>query len=398
MVVDIVKCAIRNISRKKGRNFLTIIGIAIGTASVIIISNISNCGTCVIGNEINSLGLGGISISSDIANGIPGNLSNKELKLIEKVFNVKSAMPVIMKNAEIFTQNSANTAIAWGIDSKANQIVSLKVLYGRMINNKDIKNCSNICLIDQNLSKSIYKRDNAVGKRLSLVVNSYTDEYEIVGIIKTGSGLLQNMMGDYIPNFIYIPYSTMQNITGTEQFDQIAVKINDKTDVEVISKNIINVLNRESETGSSYKASNLVKQKDGLMKLMDNITIILSAVGAISLLVASLNIITIMLVSVNERKREIGIKKSIGAKRIHIVLEFLFESLLLTIIGNSLGLLFGMIISYVGATCTGIPLNVRPDIIFITIVFSIISAIVFGIYPAFKASKLKPVDALGFKN
>ncbi|MDQ5983638.1 MAG: efflux ABC transporter, permease protein [Eubacteriales bacterium SKADARSKE-1] len=398
MVIDIVKCAVKNIFRKRGRNFLTIIGIAIGTASVIIISNISNCGTCVIGNEINSLGLGGISISSDITGGVPGNLSNKELSSIEKISSVKSAMPVMMKNAEIFTQNFSNTALIWGIDSKANQIISLKVLYGRMINNKDINNCSNICLIDQNLSKAMYKRDNAVGKKISLVINSCTDKYEIVGIIKTGSGILQNMMGDYIPNFIYIPYTTMQNITGAQQFDQIAVKINEKADVEAVSKNIVNVLNRESEAGSSYKASNLVKQKDGLMKLMDNITIILSAVGAISLLVASLNIITIMLVSVNERKREIGIKKSIGAKKIHIMLEFLFESLLLTAIGNLLGLFLGMVISYIGAVCVGVPLNIRPDIIFITIAFSVVSAVAFGIYPAYKASKMKPVDALSFKN
>ena len=392
---DILKYAVKNIFRKKGRSILIIIGISIGVTSVVIISNISNCGTVALNNELNSLGLGGVAIST---NASPGKgdvtLSENELNIIKKVSNVKNATPVIMQNVEVCSKKTSTNALLWGIDSKANQIISLKTLYGRSLNQADVRFGKNVCVVDQNFSKSIYKRDNIVGKKVSININDFDEDYEIVGVIKTGSGLLQNIMGDYIPNFIYVPYTTIQNITGKNTFDQVAVKIDEKADVDTVSNNILGALENQNSVTDGYKASNFVRQRDGILNLMDIVTIVLSLVGAISLLVASLSIMTVMLVSVNERKREIGIKKSIGAKRKTIMVEFLAEALTLTALGSILGLLIGLIVSYIVASLFGIKLSVRTDIILLTLLFSLVSGTVFGIYPAAKASKLKPVDTL----
>lgn len=130
------------------------------------------------------------------------------------------------------------------------------------------------------------------------------------------------------------------------------------------------------------------------MSLLNIITIILSAVGAISLFIASLSIMTVMLVSVNERTQEIGIKKSIGASKKIIMIEFLLEALFITIIGGLIGLLCGTLISYIGATVFGIDFNIRKDIMLVAICFSILIGTIFGVYPAVKAARLKPVDAL----
>ncbi len=392
MFIDIMKNSFKSIIRKPGRSLLTIIGISIGVASVVIIGNISNCGTVAVSSEISSLGLGGMSISSNF--GRNSIISMKELNLICKVKGVNNAMPVIVRNSEILSHDTISNAIVWGIDSNADKIISLKPIYGRNINKADVKCCRNVCMVDQNFSKSLYKRDNIVGKRISISTESSHEDYEIIGIVKTGSGLLQNVLGDYIPNFIYIPYSTIQNSLGTENFDQVAVKVNDDANVDDVGNNIIKVLEKESGQTGGYKANNIVKQKDGLIRLMNIITIILSAVGAISLVVASLSIMTVMLVSVNERKREIGIKKSLGAKRKTIMTEFLLESLFITVFGSIVGVIIGFLISYIGALIFKTTLSARLDIILIAMLFSIFTGTVFGVYPAFKASKLNPVDAL----
>lgn len=393
-MIDIIKCSIRNIGRKKGRSFLTAMGIAIGVASVVIIGNISQCGSDAVNRELDSLGLSGLTISSSSIGNEATMLTSDDLETISCNNNVEQAMPVMIENTTVYDKkdNSLNTLL-WGIDSKASQIVSLKLLYGRYINNLDVNTCSNVCMVDEKFSKLVYSRENIVGKKVSILCGGSVEEYEVVGIIKTGSGLLQNFIGDYIPNFIYMPYSTMQNAIGRKSFDQIAVKVKSNAEVETVGTDIVSKLSRMSGN-NNYQANNLSKQKDGLTNLLNIVTVVLSAVGAVALLVASLSIMTVMLVSVNERTREIGIKKSIGAKKRVILLEFLLEALFLSLTGCFFGVVLGNLISYVGAISIGFYMSVRGDIILMSVAFSVITGVIFGVYPAAKASNLNPVDAL----
>ena len=156
---------------------------------------------------------------------------------------------------------------------------------------------------------------------------------------------------------------------------------------------IVNHLDLRCGT-EAFVANNLAKQKDGLLQVLGLVTLILSAVGSISLLVASLSIMTVMLVSVNERTREIGIKKALGATRNAIMLEFLFEAGLISLIGCILGTGAGYLISFIGASYFHVAFHIRIDIILMAAGFSILSGTVFGVYPAYKAARLKPVDAL----
>ena len=392
-MIDILKSSFRNLGRKRIRTFLTGLGITIGVASVIVIGNISQCGTDALNRELDSLGLSGLSIS---ASADAGNifLTDNDLNLIKQNVNVEQATPVMMQTTDIKTKRANSKALLWGIDSDANQIISLQVLFGRSINNKDIKSNANVCLVDENFSKSAYSRSNIIGKNISILCGGVLEDFQVVGIIKTGSGLLQNLIGEYIPTFVYIPYTTMQNALGKDYFDQIAVKVKTGMNVDDMGSNLINSLNRSNGITNGFVSNNLVKQKDGLTSMLDIITLILSAVGAISLLVASLSIMTVMLVSVNERTREIGIKKSIGAKRSMIMMEFLFEALFITIFGSIAGVAAGYGISFAGAYYLNITLGIRFDIMLLAVGFSLVTGVVFGVYPAIKASNLKPVDAL----
>lgn len=392
-MIDVIKSAFKNLGRKRVRTVLTVLGISIGVASVIIIGNISQCGTAALTGELDSLGLSGLTISV-AQNAKNVSLTDNDLNVVKKAAQVEQVMPIMMQSTNIQVRTIQNKALVWGIDSKANQIISIKVLYGRSINNRDVKTNANVCLVDENFSKTAYSRSNIVGKKVSILCAGVMEEFQVVGVVKTGSGLLQNLIGDYIPTFVYIPYTTMQNAVGRNTIDQIAVKVKTGSNMDQVGKSIVTTLNRNSGVADGFASNNLAKQKDGLTNMLDIVTLILSAVGAISLLVASLSIMIVMLVSVNERTREIGIKKSIGAKRSAILFEFLFEAALISVLGCIVGIIFGYIISFSGAFYFGMTLSVRLDIMFLAVGFSLITGIIFGVYPAAKASNLKPVDAL----
>ncbi|HEX2985930.1 MAG TPA: ABC transporter permease [Caproiciproducens sp.] len=392
-MVDYIRAAFHNLGRKRARTTLTILGIAIGVASVIIVSSISQCGTDVLSNELDSLGLSGLTItrSTEAQNVF---LNENDLSIIKNCDQVEQAAPVIVNTTDVSVRKVNTKALIWGIDTKASQIISINLLYGRLFNQSDVSTGANVCLVDEAFSKNAYSRSNIVGKKVSILCGGVQEEFKVIGIIKTGSGLLQNIIGDYVPTFIYVPYTTIQAAVGRNDFDQIAVKVKPGGDPDSIGKSLLENLNRSNGTVNAFMSNNLARQKDSLTDILGIITLILSAVGSISLLVASLSIMTVMLVSVNERTREIGIKKAIGAKRSSIMLEFMFEAILISILGCLFGIGCGFMISYAGASYFGVALHVRKDIMLLAFGFSILTGTVFGVYPAYKASRLKPVDAL----
>lgn len=392
MMMDYLKSAFRSLGRKKTRTSLTVLGIAIGVASVMIIANISQCGTDSLNDELESLGLSGLSIS--VKNGTNASLTEDDLSLIRKFSQVEQVSPVMVENTNVTIHSKNTTALLWGIDSQASDIISLQVLYGRLFNQRDVSTGANVCLVDEQLAQSAYHRNNMVGKSISFPCGGIQQNFTVVGVIKTGTGLLQNLIGNYIPTFIYVPYSTIQASTGQDNFNEIAVKVRSENNAENVGKMIVKHLDLHNGTDGAFVSNNLAKQKDGLLQVLDLVTLILSAVGAISLLVASLSIMTVMLVSVNERTREIGIRKALGATHTAIMLEFLFEAGLISLIGCLAGSCAGYLISYVGAACFHMTFHFRTDIILTATAFSVLSGTVFGVYPAYKAARLKPVDAL----
>lgn len=391
-MLDSLRCAVRNLCRKKSRSFLTITGIAIGVASVVIISTIGEIGKTSVSDELESLGLGGVMVSTSLSD--TEGMGEEELKTIQNTPGVAYAMPLTMYYSTATVRNQTMDTVILGVDSGASQIISMEILYGRPLNQVDIDSNAKVCLVDQNLAQTGYYRDNIVGKKVYLCINGINEEFTVVGITKTGSGMLQSMMGSYIPSFVYIPYSTYQNAAGLSSYQQIAVRLQDSSDVDETGEKIVALLDQNKGYSGKYSAENLAKEKDGLNNLLNIVTLSLTAISGISLLVASLSVMTMMLVSVHERTREIGIKKSIGASRTKIMTEFLIEAAVLSLAGCAAGTALGMGITYLAALWLEISVPFRYDIILITGLFSLATGMVFGVYPAGKAAKLKPVDAL----
>lgn len=391
---DILKCAFRSLFRNIERTLLTLIGISIGVASVITIVYIGQSGSYAISGELDGLGMNGVTIGlSDYST--QNALSDKELSIIESQSCVESAAPLIFETNTATIHNTTQNVYLWGIDYNAKDVISLTLADGRFFNKNDIQSKAKVCMVDESFANSFnFSYINILGKKIKISSGNTYMEYEIVGVIKTGSGLLQNVMGSYLPNFIYIPYTTMQENLNNNNYSQIAVQLSNTENANKTGEKILTSLERSTGNKGIYTITDLAKQKENLNVIFNVVTTILSSIGTISLIVAGISIMTIMLVSVNERKREIGIKKAIGASRFLIMKEFLYEAVIVSLIGSFLGISLGFGISYIASTFLGLVFQIRWDIVMYTLFCSLIFGVFFGMYPAIKASALKPVDAL----
>jgi putative ABC transport system permease protein len=307
---------------------------------------------------------------------------------------VDSAIPVVLDYTKTYMRELMMDAAVWGIDYGASQVFYLNSLHGRLLTKNDVTAHRDVCVVDQNVARAYYKRDNIVGKTVSIQFASGNRELEIVGVVSSGGNLLQGLIGEVVPCFVYMPYTTLQDYSGKDSFDQIAVKIKPGVDGDIAGEQIQNVLVDYTGVSGGFKAENMASQKEKLDSVLNIITVALSAIAAVSLIVAGLSIMTVMLVSVNERTREIGIKKSIGASRRSILTEFMVEAFAISVIGSLIGTAVGVLLIVVGCLPFGIPIRINSQIVLVCIAFSILVGVVFGVYPASVASKLKPVDAL----
>lgn len=392
---DYLFCALRNIGRKRFRSIITICGIIIGVSSVIIIGTIGNGAKYAVNTQLDSLGINGLNISqkSDSLSAISSRLTMEDLNTCLKVKGVSSAMPLIMQQGNAVLRDQQKTSLIWGIGSNAGSLIALKLDYGRFFTQSQIDSHAKVCLVDDTFAKSAYKRANITGKNISIYMGKDYQTFKVIGIVESGSSLLYNLVGEYIPTFIYVPYTAAEDLRQTSGFDQIMIRESDNYDADKTGTLITELLAKK-HVGNNYVSSNMIKQKQRFSDILGIVTIVISAVGAISLIVAGLGIMTVMLVSVNERTREIGIKKAIGAKKGVIMFEFLLEALLITVIGGAIGIATGIFISYCASKAMNFDFSINFQSVFLSSGFAILTGILFGVYPAFKAANLNPVDAL----
>ena len=390
-MIDSMGEAIRVLFRKPLRSFLTMLGILIGVASVILIGVISQYGTDMLGNEMESLGLSSLMITSEDTRFDP--LGEEELFRINSMEGVADTSPVLMQTGEVAAGDVEGESMLWGISYRADHIISLQIVAGRVFNASDCMQYRDVCLIDESLSKQAFDTIDSVGKQLQIEIGNESYTFTVAGVVKTGTGLLQNLLSGYIPSFIYLPYTTMQLYSGRSNFDQIAVKTEDGVSADWIGEEVVEELNRVVGV-DGYSAGNLAGQKESLKNILNLCTLVFSAVGGISLLVASLSIMTIMFISIQERKQEIGIKKALGAGNGRIMLDFLSEALLLSGVGSAAGIAVGLLVCGILAVSFGITVHIRTEIVISAVFLSIISAVLFSLWPAKRAADMRPVDAL----
>ncbi len=389
---ECIKQSLRVIGKSRLKAFLTVGGIAIGVSSVVIISSIGEMGKSAVDNQLTDMGMDSFVVTGTESNF--DGLWEKDLETLKSVPDVRNAMPLINYFTEISSRGENSPAMVWGVNEDADDVIELETVSGRLINKSDVLSAKKVCVVDEQIAMNRYKRNTIVGKEIGISINGRVENFEVIGVVSNGVNLLQNMFGDLVPSFVYIPYTTLSEETNNRYFTQIAVKLYDETDSDSAFNALSHAVLCQRDEKTEIRVENLLKQKSQMNKIADITSKALSIVAGISLVVSGLSVMTVMLVSVKERTREIGIKKSIGAKNSDILTEFLTESVLITLIGGIIGLLSGLSVSTLAGLITGLPSFMGIGGIVFVLFFVMVIGAVFGAYPAYKASRLSPVEAL----
>lgn len=375
--------------RKRLRTMLTVSSIGIGTAMVVLILCIGRIGTAAVNRELETMGIDGLSVSCS------AGLTDRSLGLIRALPSVRLAMPLSLEFAAATVEGTGHSIVACGIDAGAEQAISLELLHGRMLTQGDILEERPVCVVDETMARDVYGYANVVGRAFTVVYESGAQELTVVGVTAAGSSLLQNVTS-LIPYMIYLPYTAQQRVTGSAGFDQIAVRLTDQTTPEEAEKMIRGTLMRSGEPMDNLTTENLAIQRKRLGFMLDMVTLALTAIGGVSLLVSGFGILTVMLSSVHERTREIGIKKAIGATRQRIMVEFLAGAFLISLFGALAGLVLGGSAVLVGCMFLGIPPQFSITQLGGVVLLTLVLGTVFGAYPAYQAAGLRPVEALRY--
>ncbi len=388
---ELFRSAWISLTRSGLRTLMTACGIAVGTAMVVLISGIGSVGEKVVYRELESMGINGISVSASEGLTMPCLISIRELSMVSQ------AMPLTLEFAGAELGGKELSTVACGIDAGADQVISLQLLHGRLLTQGDLVGEAEVCVIDAALSQEAFGRDNAVGRTLTLFFDDMSVDMTVVGVTATGSSLLQNVTS-LIPYMVYVPYTTMQSAAGSDTFDQIAVRVSADCSAAQAQRAIRKSLAHFGEEIGTLKTEDLSNQRARLERLVVVLSLGLTAIGGVSLLVSGCGIMTVMLSSVHERTREIGIKKAIGATRRRILAEFITGALLISTIGAGTGMLLGMIVMAVAGRLIGFVVEWSALSLMGVFALTLLLGVLFGAYPAYKAAGLKPVEALRQEN
>ncbi len=368
-------------------------GIAVGVFAVVLISTVGAAGTAEVSSTLLTMGVDTLLVQAADST-VSATLTDNDVKETAKIEGVSDVMPLMASVTEAKMIDRRLDAYVWGVDKSADKLISLEAAHGRLINNSDTAARAKVCVIDEAFALESYGRSNIVGKKLKMFLGGKYHEFEIVGIAKSGLSSLQNMLSNIMPNFMYVPITTMQSLCGRTSYDKLAVKLSDPDADAAIVRRVTDRLDELHECKDGYKCNNLLSQKGQLDEILSIVTTALSLVAGISLVVSGISVMTTMMMSVGERTREIGIKKAIGAKRRDICAEFLSESVIMTLIGSAAGIALGLSVSFAGCAIAGAPFVVNVKSLLISAGAAAAIGALFGAYPAVKAAGMKPAEAL----
>ena len=385
--------SVQAIMAHKMRSLLTMLGIIIGIASVVSVVALGNGSEKKILADISAMGTNTISIFpgrgfGDRRSGRIKTLTIDDAKVIAKQSYVASATPQTTSGGTLTYRNTDLSASLYGVGEQYFDVRGLKLESGRLFDEADVKEDAQVVVIDQNTKEKLFGSDvNPLGKTVLFNKRPLT----VIGVMQKE----ENSFGNSDVLMLWSPYTTvMHQITGESHTNSITVKIKDDANTQVAEKGLTELLKTRHGTedffmNNSDSIKQMVESTTGTMKLL------ISSIALISLVVGGIGVMNIMLVSVTERTKEIGVRMAIGARRNNILQQFLIEAVLICIIGGLVGVGLSTAISLVfNQFVTEFPMEISIGSVIGAVVCSTAIGVAFGFMPANKASKLNPIDAL----
>lgn len=403
MFWESVVMAVQALISNKLRSLLTMLGIIIGVAAVIALVSIGMGVRAQIESSISSLGSNLLLVypGAPKTPGVrpsPGTLQTlkeKDFEALKKLDEVQAASPVVSRSFLAVAKNKNWTTTTYGVNPDYAFIRDLKVEQGQFITDRHVQSRARVVVLGKTVAKELFGDTNPVGEDMRI----NNDPFKIIGVLESkGTG----GMGQDQDDILIVPYTTAQErMLAIDYLNSIVLTAKDGDNMNRVQEDISNLLRVrhkiKAEANDDFTIQNMAAVLETVSETTQTLTLFLGSVAAISLLVGGIGIMNIMLVSVTERTREIGIRKALGATYRTIITQFLIESIVISVIGGIMGIMLGIGASYAISQWSELKtvLSITPMIG--SFAFSVAIGLIFGLYPARKAAKLNPIDALHYE-
>jgi putative ABC transport system permease protein len=407
MFFESFKMSIKSVVGNKMRSFLTMLGIIIGVMSLVVLVSIANGTTASVSDSINSLGTNTLTVRISDNKGTPcsisdldGIISNSDyLKEVSATSNTSVTADSSFSKTYSSDESTADTTV-YGTGSSYSDISGLTIASGRYFNVTDVNNHTNVAVISSDLAETIMGSSRCVGETIRL--NGVN--YKIIGVLESensssASSFKRGSSSSYKDYTAYIPYTSLIRLSdsvSSEVTSFVVSAVSDEAMDQAESELEQILLNRFQNDSDAFTIQNQSEVADAMEDVQNTMTFMLGGIAAISLLVGGIGIMNIMLVSVTERTKEIGIRKAIGAGRGSIMLQFLIEAVSISMLGCAIGIGGSFLVLKVISLISGSSYTVSMGVVWISILFSSAIGILFGLYPANRAAKKNPIEALRY--
>ena len=414
-MIENIRLSFQGIWSHKMRSFLTMLGIIIGIASIIsIVSTIKGTNEQIKKNLIGS-GTNTVQIQlyqgdyqyEMLYNGLPDGIPVRDETTMEKIKSVKNVEDAAFytsrsdyNNSVYYGNNSISGSQIFGVDNSYFTTNGLVLKSGRTFVDSDFTDFHAAAIIDADTADSLFDGENPIGKTIEISSIPFT----VVGIVDEDSKFepVINSIDEYYTYYsnssasrIFVPSSMWPALYSFDEPQNVAIRVSNTEAMTDAGKAVAEIMNTNvTNSEIKYQAQDLLKQAQDLQDLSSSTNSQLIWIASISLLVGGIGVMNIMLVSVTERTREIGLKKAIGAKKSRILWQFLTEAAVLTSLGGIVGVGAGIGLAAIISRVTSAPVAISVPSIIIAVVFSMVIGIIFGLLPSFKAANLNPIDAL----
>lgn len=383
------KLALKSILGSKFRSFLTMLGIIIGVAAVIVLVSIVDGFSQDMSSSFESLGTNLLSVTL-MGRGGDNKISADDVMewASENSDVIAYASPTVTASATVKNGTENLTTTVYGTSEYYDKIKNYDIESGRFVEYIDIEKRQKVCVIGKYIANELFPTSSPVGE--SIKING--DKYTVVGVLAEKQDAEEGGSDD----IIMMPYTTATRLSRMARISNYSFSSTDKDKVEDAKLRLESYLMSVFGSDDYYSVFNQADSLEQINELSGKLTMILVGIAGISLLVGGIGIMNIMLVSVTERTKEIGIRKSLGGKRRDILLQFVIEAATTSALGGVIGIFFGCGVAYLAGKMFDLTVAISAMAVFIAFSVSVGIGIIFGYFPAAKASKLNPIDALRY--
>ncbi len=402
-IIESFKQALSSLKANKLRSILTMLGIVMGVFSVITIVAIGNATQSYVDSEFAKIGANILIVS------YKGSINSNDIMKSDDMKNISRSVPEIKniasdigRNGTLRLADKTRNASISGISSQYKDIIPAEMAKGRMINDIDNTMRSNVVVIDEEFARANYRNEDPIGQKLRVALSSgSTLNLTVIGVTKVE----ESPFGGMIDNenravSLIMPMTTLQAYyPGSDQLNYIYVSVEetDKAQLKKIADKIIRSLETRHGNEDKYYIQFFSDFQDGLNSVLGIISTVLLVIAVITLIVGGIGIVNILLVSVTERIREIGVRKALGARKRDIIIQFITESIILTGISGTIGIIMGILAGFVISSAVKIPPVINVSVIVLSFLGSIALGLLFGVYPAKRAADLDPIESLRYE-